>query len=49
LNNQTLPSENLNLTDKEIDDIIYFMNSLTDTTGLTKGANWKIFESISFR
>jgi cytochrome c peroxidase len=49
LNNQTLPSENLNLTDKEIDDIIYFMNSLTDTTGLTKGPNLKIFESISFR
>jgi cytochrome c peroxidase len=32
---QTLPGDALDLTDQEIDDIISFMKSLTDTTGLT--------------
>lgn len=32
---QTLPGDELELTDQEIDDIISFMKSLTDTTGLT--------------
>lgn len=32
---QTLPPDQLNLTGKEMSDIIAFMNSLTDTTGLT--------------
>jgi cytochrome c peroxidase len=34
--NQTLPPEKLNLTRKEISDIIAFMGSLTDTTGSRK-------------
>ncbi|MBI3143006.1 MAG: hypothetical protein HYZ16_09270 [Bacteroidetes bacterium] len=33
--NQTLPSDSLNLTETEIDDIVRFMEALTDTTGLT--------------
>jgi cytochrome c peroxidase len=33
LENQTLPPEKLNLTQKEISDIIAFMGALTDTTG----------------
>lgn len=33
--NQTLPFDELNLTSKEIDDVIAFMKALTDTTGLT--------------
>ncbi|XOV66413.1 MAG: cytochrome-c peroxidase [Fluviicola sp.] len=32
---QTLPGDALDLSDQEIDDIISFMKSLTDTTGLT--------------
>ncbi|MCR9171475.1 MAG: c-type cytochrome [bacterium] len=32
---QTLPGDELELTDAEIDDIISFMKSLTDTAGLT--------------
>ena len=32
---QTLPPDHLNLTDTEIHDIVTFMESLTDTTGLT--------------
>lgn len=32
---QTLPGDELDLSDQEIDDIISFMKSLTDTTGLT--------------
>lgn len=35
LPNQTLPPDPLNLTETEIADIIAFMKSLTDTTGLT--------------
>ena len=34
--NQTLPSDPLNLNKQEIKDIIAFMKSLTDTSGLTK-------------
>lgn len=33
--NQTLPFDNLNLNANEIRDIIAFMKTLTDTTGLT--------------
>ena len=33
--NTTLPSDSLNLTVGEINDLIRFMNSLTDTTGMT--------------
>lgn len=35
LENQTLPFDSLNLTDAEVQDIIVFMEALTDTTGLT--------------
>lgn len=35
LPHQTLPPDSLHLTPREIDDIIAFMKSLTDTTGLT--------------
>ncbi len=35
LENQTLPFDNLNLTDSEISDVISFMEALTDTTGTT--------------
>ncbi len=35
LPNQTLPFDNLNLNQKEIQDVISFMEALTDTTGLT--------------
>jgi cytochrome c peroxidase len=35
LDNQTLPTDSLGLNDAEIQDIIAFMNALTDTTGLT--------------
>lgn len=31
----TLPEDSLHLTEKEIDDLIFFMESLTDTAGLT--------------
>ncbi len=34
--NQTLPFDQLSLNDKEINDIISFMQTLTDTTGLTE-------------
>lgn len=33
--NTTLAPDSLHLTDQEIDDLIYFMKTLTDTTGLT--------------
>ncbi len=33
LNNQTLPTEKLNLTKKEMKDIVAFINTLTDTSG----------------
>ncbi len=35
LPHQTLPFDNLNLTREEIGDVIAFMESLTDTTGMT--------------
>jgi len=35
LDNQTLPTDSLGLTDREIDDLISFMEALSDTTGLT--------------
>ena len=35
LENQTLPTENLDLTKKEINNVILFIESLTDTTNLT--------------
>jgi len=35
LPNQTLPFDNLNLNQKEINDVIAFMEALTDTTGMT--------------
>ncbi len=35
LENQTLPFDNLNLSQEEMNDVIRFMESLTDTTGLT--------------
>lgn len=35
LENMTLPFDSLNLSKKEISDVIAFMNALTDTTGLT--------------
>ncbi len=35
LPHQTLPFDNLNLEQDEIDDVIAFMESLTDTTGMT--------------
>jgi cytochrome c peroxidase len=36
IENQTLSDEPLNLTEKEKEDIIVFLQTLTDTTGLTK-------------
>lgn len=39
LENQTLPFDNLSLTESEKKDIIAFMQSLTDTTGLTTVPN----------
>ena len=33
--NQTLPSDSLDLTPRDIDDMIAFMQALTDTAGLT--------------
>lgn len=35
LDNQTLPPDPLNLSDKEQQDLVAFMNALTDTTNLT--------------
>ena len=35
LEHQTLPPEPLNLTQQEMDDLVAFMETLTDTTGLT--------------
>jgi cytochrome c peroxidase len=37
---QTLPSDSLGLTKREIGDIIAFMKSLTDTTGLNGPTEW---------
>lgn len=36
LSNQTIPFDNLNLSDEEQRHIISFLNTLTDTTGLTQ-------------
>jgi cytochrome c peroxidase len=36
--NQTLPSDSLGLTRREMDDVIAFMKALTDTTGYGKEA-----------
>ena len=33
VSNQTLPSDSLGLTQAEMDDVVAFMNALTDTTG----------------
>jgi cytochrome c peroxidase len=35
MENQTLPADKLQLTSAEIADIIAFMHSLTDTSGIT--------------
>lgn len=35
--NQTLPSDSLGLTRREMNDLVAFMKSLTDTTGLSDG------------
>jgi len=35
LENQTLPFDNLNLSQREMDDLVTFMEALTDTTGMT--------------
>ncbi len=35
LDHQTLPFSELNLTDREMDDLVVFMETLTDTTGMT--------------
>jgi cytochrome c peroxidase len=37
--NQTLPSDSLNLSSSEMNDIIAFMNTLSDTVGLTQKPN----------
>ena len=37
--NQTLPADSLNLSSSEMNDIIAFMNSLSDTVGLTQKPN----------
>ena len=39
LENQTLPFDNLSLTESEKSDIVAFMRTLTDTTGLTSVPN----------
>lgn len=46
LENQTLPFDNLSLTESEKKDLVAFMQSLTDTTGLTsKPATLPLFEN----